>query len=50
LHDLYRAGTNLVLLEPDVAQAFSNEHAVNETLRLVIQLTKIRDGERERGF
>ena len=39
----YRAGTNLVLLEPDVAQAFSNEQAVNETLRLVIQLTKIRD-------
>jgi hypothetical protein len=38
----YRAGTNLVLLEPDVAQAFSNEQAVNETLRLVIQLTKIR--------
>jgi hypothetical protein len=41
----YRAGTNLVLLEPDVAQAFSNEQAVNEALRLVIQLTKIRDGK-----
>jgi hypothetical protein len=38
----YRAGTNLVLLEPDVARAFSDEHAVNETLRLVIQLAKIR--------
>jgi len=33
------------LLEPDVAQAFSNEQAVNETLRLVIQLTKIRNGK-----
>jgi hypothetical protein len=41
----YRAGTNLVLLEPDVARAFSDEHAVNETLRLVIQLTKIRGGK-----
>lgn len=40
----YRAGTNLVLLEPDVARAFSSEQAVNETLRLVIQLTKIRGG------
>jgi hypothetical protein len=40
----YRAGTNLVLLEPDVARAFSDEHTVNETLRLVIQLTKIRGG------
>ena len=41
----YRAGTNLVLLEPDVAQAFSSEQAVNDTLRLVIQLAKIRDGK-----
>jgi hypothetical protein len=41
----YRAGTNLVLLEPDVARAFSSEQAVNETLRLVIQLTKIRGGD-----
>ena len=37
----YRAGTNVVLLDSDVARAFSNEHAVNEALRLVIQLTKI---------
>ncbi len=37
----YRAGTNLVLLDPDVAKAFPSEQAVNEALRLVIQLTKI---------
>ncbi len=37
----YRAGTNLVLLAPDVAKAFPNEQAVNEALRLVIKLTKI---------
>ncbi len=37
----YKAGTNLVLLDPDVASFFANEDAVNEALRLVIQLTKI---------
>ena len=39
--DQYRAGTNLVLLEPDVAEAFSSEQAVNDALRLVLQLTTI---------
>lgn len=34
----YRAGTNLVLLDPDVAQAFPNAQAVNEALRLLIQI------------
>lgn len=37
----YRAGTNLVLLEPDVAKAFPNGRAVNQALRLVLQLRKI---------
>ena len=37
----YRAGTNLVLLEPDVAKAFPDEQTVNEALRLVLQLTKL---------
>lgn len=37
----YRSGTNLVLLDPDVAKAFRSEQAVNDALRLVIQLTKI---------
>ena len=40
--DRYREGTNLVLLAPDVADAFPTEEAVNQTLRLVIQLTKLR--------
>jgi hypothetical protein len=39
----YRAGTNLVLLEPDVAKAFPNGRAVNEALRLVLQLRRITD-------
>jgi len=37
----YREGTNLVLLEPDVADAFPTGEAVNKALRLVIQLTKV---------
>jgi hypothetical protein len=40
--DRYREGTNLVLLAPDVAEAFPTEEAVNQTLRLVIKLTKRR--------
>ena len=39
--DRYREGTNLVLLEPDVAEAFPTGEAVNKALRLVIQLTKV---------
>jgi hypothetical protein len=37
----YRAGTNLVLLEPDIAKAFPSDQAVNEALRLVLKLTQI---------
>jgi hypothetical protein len=37
----YHAGTNLVLLDPDVRKAFPSERAVNETLRLVIELRKV---------
>lgn len=36
----YRTGTNLVLLDPDVAQAFPNDAAVNEALRLLIQIAQ----------
>jgi hypothetical protein len=38
----YKAGTNMVLLEPDVAQAFPNDDAVNEALRLVMQISKLK--------
>ena len=37
----YRSGTNLVLLEPDIAKAFPSDQAVNEALRLVLKLTQI---------
>ncbi len=39
----YQAGTNLVLLEPDVARAFPNEKAVNDALKLVMKLTKVQE-------
>ena len=38
--DRYRSGTNLVLLDPDVAQAFPNDEAVNEALRLLLKIAQ----------
>ena len=37
----YRAGTNVVVLAPDVAQAFPTAEAVNEALRLVVRMAQI---------
>ena len=39
--DRYREGTNMVLLDGDVAEAFPNDEAVNEALRLVIKLSRV---------
>lgn len=36
----YRAGTNLVLLSPDVAEHFPDEQAVNAALRTLIRAGK----------
>jgi hypothetical protein len=36
----YRAGTNLVLLSPDVAKHFPDEQAVNTALRSLIRGSK----------
>jgi hypothetical protein len=36
----YRAGTNVVLLDPDVAQVFPTSDAVNEALRLLMQIAQ----------
>jgi hypothetical protein len=36
----YRKGTNLVLLQPDVADAFPTEDAVNEALRGILNTTR----------
>jgi hypothetical protein len=32
-----RVGKNLIVLDPDVAEAFPNDEAVNQALRLVLQ-------------
>jgi len=45
----YEQGINLVLLSPDVARDFPNDEAVNEALRLVIQLKKITSGVKRRA-
>jgi hypothetical protein len=36
----YRKGTNVVLLQPDVAEAFPTEDAVNEALRGILSTTR----------
>ncbi len=36
----YRAGTNLVLLDSDVAQVFPTSDSVNEALRLLMQIAQ----------
>ena len=35
--EAYRKGTNLVLLEPDIAEAFPTAEAVNEALRKLLE-------------
>ncbi len=36
----YQTGTNVILLDPDVAQAFPTSDSVNEALRLLMQIAK----------
>ena len=38
--DRFREGTNLVLLEPDVAKAFPSSAAVNDSLRALAGIIK----------
>ena len=42
----YREGTNLVLLDPDVATAFPDAKAVNDALRLLIDLAQRQSSRR----
>lgn len=37
--EAYRAGTNLARLDPDVAEAFATDEAVNDALRSVLKKT-----------
>ena len=39
-YERYRKGSNIVLLNPEVAEAFPTEEAVNEALRGILQTTR----------
>lgn len=36
----YAEGTNVVLLEPDIAQSFPDSAAVNKALRLLLEIAR----------
>lgn len=40
----YQAGTNLVLLDPDVAGVFPDSKSVNEALRSLVRIVERRKG------
>jgi len=44
--DRFREGTNLVLLDRDIAEAFPSDEAVNTALRLVMQLQQLPRSEK----
>jgi len=43
----YREGTNVVLLEPDVAAVFRDSKSVNKTLRAIIDAVKANSAVRD---
>ena len=39
-YERYRQGTNVVILEPDVAAVFHNSESVNRALRILIDVAR----------
>jgi len=39
-HEAYKAGTNVVVLDADVAAAFPDSPSVNRALRMLLELAK----------
>ena len=39
-HEAYKAGTNVVLLDADVAEAFPDSSSVNRALRMLLEIAK----------
>ena len=39
-HEDYKAGTNVIFLEPDLAKVFKDSDSVNRVLRLLLSLAK----------
>ena len=48
-YERYRQGTNVVLLDPDIAAVFRDSAAVNQTLRLLVSLAKAKAGQKLTG-
>jgi len=44
----YGEGTNVILLDPDVAEFFPNARAVNEALRTIVRLSRTQSQPRSR--
>jgi len=45
-HVAYQAGTNVVLLDADVAKAFPDSESVNRALRLLLDLARDQVGKK----
>src|SRR5262249_46583404 len=45
-YERYREGTNVVLLDPDVAEVFRDASAVNEALRLLVRVATAKTTQR----
>jgi len=39
-HEAYKAGTNVIFLEPDLAKVFTDSASVNRVLRLLVNLAR----------
>ena len=39
-HEAYKAGTNVIFLDPDLAMVFKDSDSVNRVLRLLLSLAK----------
>ncbi len=48
-HRAFRAGTNVVLLDPDLADSFADSAAVNRALRQFLDLTNRQVAAKEPG-
>ncbi len=48
-YEQYQEGTNLILLDPDVAVAFPTSQAVNEALRSLIEVARRSTGVRKKS-
>jgi len=40
----FKAGSNVIVIEPDVAEFFPDHESVNETLRSIVKIVKQRRG------